>query len=95
MLRFDLNLFIKGLDELETETGREERLKEIVLMVYEGRIDYDAFTFEEISEIFEHALRYDPYMQDPNNLFVQIEKPAVFAEEIFRIPRRREGHVFL
>lgn len=93
MLKFNLDLFIKGLDELETEPGREERLKEIVLMVYEGRIDYDAFTFEEISEIYEQALQYDP--SDPNNLFVQIEKPAIFAEEIFRLHRRREGHVFL
>jgi hypothetical protein len=98
MLKFNLGLFVKSLEELEglpEAPGREERLKKIAVMVYEGRIDYDTFTFEEISEVYEHALQFTQYNPPPNNLFVQLQKPAVFAEKIFQLPRRREGHVFL
>ena len=50
MLKFDLGLFVKSLEELE---GLPERLKKITVMVYKGRIDYDTFTFEEILEVFK------------------------------------------
>jgi len=99
MQKFNLNLFVNHLNEAKelskVECEKKDHLKEIVLMIYEKRIDYNAFIFEEISEVYEQILQlqYNPTNQE--NLFTQLEKIVTFNQKLLHLPRRREGHVFI
>lgn len=95
MLYFSLELFVKNLDELkelpdEKEITKEDRLKEIVLIILEGQIDYSAFTYEEIKEIYERACDWCG-----DELFKSIKSPHFYAKKINNLPRRRNNHVFI
>jgi len=98
MWKFDFNLFLKALDDIqglpeEPEDSKEGRLKKIILMVAGGQIDYGAFTFDEINEVYERACGYHSFY--PENIFAQIEKSSAVFNAISRLPRRRDGRAFI
>jgi hypothetical protein len=90
---FSQELFASALRQVKEYGGEQDRLFELIGKIQRGEnLDYDSFTYDEISTIFEHARDYD---QAPANLFARYFSPALIAEKLISLPRRREGRVFV
>lgn len=100
-VKFDYEKFLEQIDSLETNIKTFEkinRLKNIVMAVFDGNINYDSFTREEAEEILRHAYDYE-YSYDTDeeygNLFKLIFHSDLLAQRIAKLPRRREGCEFI
>jgi hypothetical protein len=90
---FSQELFATALCQVKEYDGREDRLFNLIRKIQRGEdLDYDSFTYDEISTIFDHARDYD---LAPANLFSRYFSPALIAEKLISLPRRREGRVFV
>jgi hypothetical protein len=68
---------------------------EVARKILEEGIDYDAFTFEEISRLYEEACNYGYYGDSPGNIFTRLFDSAALARKVALLPGRRCGYAFI